>query len=547
VGSRVTDPPLIAATTLGDLLEDAGRRFGDAEAVVFEDGERTSFAELAAQARRRARQLRALGVGRGDTVGILMPNALDYLTSVFGAATLGAIPIPVNTRFAAEELAHVLRQGDVRVLLTARDGGHTELAREALADAPGVRHVVCLDGPPPAGMLGRDALEAGEAQVGEDGLAVLRTRLSVADPALIMFTSGTTARPKGCVLTHEGLTRHVRSIARERFVLVEGDRLWDPLPFFHMSTWLPLGACLVAGATFLPMRRFDPAVALRQLERERCTFAYPCFEAVAGALTAHPAYATTDLSRITRTVNVGLPARLRAMQEQMPWAVQLSSYGMTEATGVVTYNAPDDPEDRRIEAVGRPLPGMEARIVDPETGAELPPGERGEIVYRGYARFAGYHRDPEATAAAIDADGWMHSGDLCSMDAGGFISYHGRLKDMLKVGGENVAAAEVEGVLIEHPAVKAVHVVAAPDARYDEVAAAYVELHDGAAATAEELIAACVGRLAKFKVPRYVRFVTAWPMSGTKVRKAELRAWIAAELAERGITEAPELAALRSA
>jgi fatty-acyl-CoA synthase len=236
---------------------------------------------------------------------------------------------------------------------------------------------------------------------------------------------------------------------------------------------------------------------------------------------------------------VGVPERLREFQRRLESALVTSSYGTSEAAHA-TWTTVDDPEERRLTTVGRVAPGTELRILDPGSGRELPPGTPGELVYRGFQQFEGYYADPEGTAAAVDPEGWLHSGDGGAIDADGYVTYLGRIKDMLKVGGENVAAAEIESLLLRHPAVSIVQVVAAPDPKYSEVPAAYVELHERAAATAEELIAFCRGQIASFKLPRYVRFVRQgeWPMSATKIQKAVLRERIRAELAQQARAQA---------
>jgi fatty-acyl-CoA synthase len=259
------------------------------------------------------------------------------------------------------------------------------------------------------------------------------------------------------------------------------------------------------------------------------------------AVLDHPRYESADLSALRVVVNVGVPERLRQMQQRMPGQTQVSSYGSTESCGFMCIGNTADPLDVRVSTSGRPLPGMELRIVDPDSGREVAPGETGEAWFRGPTRFSRYHRDPEHTATVIDADGWYHSGDLLKQDAEGRVTFMGRLKDMLKVGGENVAAAEIESFLLTHPAVQLVQVVGAPDARYIEVPCAFVELAPGASATEQELIDHCLGKIATFKVPRYVRFVTEWPLSDTKIQKFRLSERIATELREAGITEAAKL------
>jgi fatty-acyl-CoA synthase len=237
---------------------------------------------------------------------------------------------------------------------------------------------------------------------------------------------------------------------------------------------------------------------------------------------------------------VGVPERLRDMASRLPHAVQVSCFGMTEASSFLSLNHLTDTLEQRVATGGHPMPGMECRVVDPETGQDQPPDTPGEMLFRGSNCFSGYLHDPELTAAVFDADGWFHTGDVATMDADGRVTFISRLKDMLKVGGENVAAAEVEGYLLGHPAVAIAQVVAAPDDYYVEVPAAFIQLKAGASATEEEIIDFCVGQIASFRIPRYVRFVPDWPMSGTKIRKATLRERIAADLAARGITRAPK-------
>jgi fatty-acyl-CoA synthase len=256
---------------------------------------------------------------------------------------------------------------------------------------------------------------------------------------------------------------------------------------------------------------------------------------------ALPQFAGADLSRLRLTVNVGSPGSLRRMQAALPGVPQVSAFGGTEYGGFATLGQASESLEERVETSGRPVAGVELRAIDLETGADVPVGEVGEALIRGPQRFACYHGDPEATARAIDADGWYHSGDLIRIDDGGRVAFVGRSKDMLKVGGENVAAVEVETFLLTHPAVAIAQVVAAPDARYVEVPAAFVQLRAGETCSERELIDHCIGRIATFKVPRYVRFVEEWPMSGTKIQKFRLREWIAEELARAGITEAPKI------
>jgi fatty-acyl-CoA synthase len=344
-----------------------------------------------------------------------------------------------------------------------------------------------------------------------------------------MYTSGTTAHPKGCRLSHEAVVRTAAAMV-ERYRLTSEDVWWCPLPLCHMSGVLPLAATFLADSRFVCMTDFEPGAALRQLEQERATFHFGIFPPVNRSLVDHPALATTDLSSV-RLINVQGPTSLReALRDAHPNATLLHAYGCTELGGILSLTDPEMPGDELAESSGTPWPGMQVRIVDPESGVEVPVGARGEIVARGWGMFEGYLAGPGQTDLAVDGQGWFHTGDWGSLDELGRIHFHGRLKDMLKIGGENVAAVELESFLASHPAVGLVQVVGVPDDRLDEVPAAFVELAPGAEATEEDVVAFCRGAIASYKIPRYVRFVDEWPMSATKIQKARLREQLLAEL-----------------
>jgi fatty-acyl-CoA synthase len=388
------------------------------------------------------------------------------------------------------------------------------------------------DGLTRAGFVGAERLDALAESVRVAAVEERRARVRVRDVAMILYTSGTTASPKGCVHTHEGLVRNGIVTGRTRFLLSPQDRFWDPLPMFHVGFLLPMIAVLDAGATMLTMTHLDGGPALDMMEREHATWLFPAFPAVASTFLDHPTFASRDLTAVRMAMLVGPPKALRRLQEALPCAVQISTYGSTETGGVITYHLATDSAEQRATTCGPPFRGIELRIHDPLTGTEASPGAMGEILVRGYSLLEGYYKDAAATALAIDAEGWLHTGDLGSLDDAGHVTYHGRLKDMLKVGGENVAPAEVEAVISECPGVRVVQVVGAPDDRLDEVVAAFVELSPGAVVTEADIVGFCRGRIAGFKVPRYVRFVQEWPMSATKIQKHVLRERLWAELAQ---------------
>jgi acyl-CoA synthetase (AMP-forming)/AMP-acid ligase II len=525
--------------TVGGTLRRAADLFGDRDALVY-DGRRATYAELLAEVRDCARGLIGLGVGPGEHVGILMPNCWDAVILFYACNLIGAPAVLLNARYREDDLAYVIPKSDLAMLFV---GGHAvphvdyrpaltrifpELAdwsgggRLHAGGAPMLRRVVEMGEARPGPWPSQSAVAAAAVGVDDARLDALIDRVTPDDVGLMMFSSGTTARPKACMLRHRSLCQTGAALA-ERFRLTPDDRVWDPLPLFHMSTMLPLAACRHAGACFVGMAHFEAGAALDLFERERITVNYAGFPTIVSAIAAHPRFAGWDQSALRINHVVGPPDLLRRYQQQFPGAVLVNSYGLTEATGVPCYSDLDDPPELLCETSGRLFDGMEAMIADPSTGARLPDGEAGEIRLRGFCLFAGYYRDPAATAEAIPADGWLRTGDLGRIGPGGRLIYDGRIKDMLKIGGENVAAVEVESFLMTHPQIRMAQVIGVPDDHLMEVAAAYVELHDDGALAEEEVVRHCLGRIATYKVPRYVRFVREWPMSATKVQKFKLR------------------------
>jgi fatty-acyl-CoA synthase len=375
---------------------------------------------------------------------------------------------------------------------------------------------VILFGSERPGFVDDKALGRRVTETGMDEIEALRARVRVGDTAMLLYTSGTSADPKGCFHTHEAIVRNAIETSRTRFCLTSADRFWDPLPMFHVGALLPLLATFEAGATFLSMAHIEAKAALEQIVGERASWLFPAFPAIANLLLDEPTFGTRDLSAVRMTMCVGTPATLRALQQALPNAVQISCYGSTETGGVIVYHLPTDTADQRATTCGTPLRGVELSIGNVDLGPV------GEILVRGYPLLKCYYKDPEQSAQVIDEDGWFHTGDLGSIDENGQLSFRGRLKETLKVGGENVAPLEVETLLAEHPSVLLAQVVGFPDERLDEVVAAFVELKDGCYLTADELIEFCATRIATFKVPRVVRFISDWPMSATKVNKRRL-------------------------
>jgi acyl-CoA synthetase (AMP-forming)/AMP-acid ligase II len=538
-----------AIFTLGALLRDRAARWPGQEALVF-PAKRTTLGDMNAAARAWAKGLIAAGVQPGDNVGILLTTRPEFMDILFGIAMAGGVAVPVNARYQPGELAFLVKDADlVCMITTGRVADSLDFGERlrvalpslataddptalALAEAPKLRSIICVDDPVPSSLVPAATAIAAGASVSETDLDA---RIDSVDPqsiALILYTSGTTANPKGCMIRHRGIIGNSRNLA-ERYGIGAGDRFWSPLPIFHIAGILPMVAIVDAGGAYLTIPNFDAGIALEMIERDKATHAYPCFVTIMQDLLSHSRFATTDLSSVRlMNANFGVqPDWIRdAMTAAMPHTIMVGTYGLTEGSGTICTSRPTDSWEARGWRLGVPLNEWDVKIVDIETGRECGVNEQGEIVARGPNMLAGYYNAPDKTAEVIDAEGWFHTGDIGSFDSEGQIMFHGRTKDMMKVGGENVAAAEIEAVLQAHPAVKLAQVTGIPDDRYVEVPAAFIELNDGAAANEAELKAHCTGKLASFKLPRHVRFVTDWPMSTSKIQKFRLRDRLVAEL-----------------
>jgi acyl-CoA synthetase (AMP-forming)/AMP-acid ligase II len=533
--------------TMGAMIRSSAQKFGDAEALVFPD-RRIGYRELDREARRWARTLIALGVQPGQHVGLLMPTCVEFIQAFYGVAMAGAVAVPVNARYQSHELAYVARDSDLVTLITAGrmtdslDFGarvcealpslaSTSSTRLSLDEAPMLHSIISLDEECPAGMIPlSEALKLGDAV--ED--SAVDARIDAVDPqdtAMILYTSGTTSNPKGAMISHRGQVGNSRNLG-VRYECTAADKVWSPLPIFHIAGILPMTMILDLGGCYMTVPHFEPGLALEMLGREGATIAYPSFVTIMQDLINHPSFRDTDLAKL-RVMNSNFavqPAWIKeAVKAAMPHTIQVGTYGLTEAAGTVSTSRLGDSYEVRTERCGFPLDEWEMLILDVETGEPCAAGERGEIVLRSPNMLKGYYNAPDKTAEAI-RDGWFHTGDIGSIDANGNVMFHGRTKDMLKVGGENVAAAEIEAMLQTHPAVKLAQVVGLPDDRYVEVPAAFVELVEGGEVAEAELIAHCKGKLASFKIPRHVRVVQEWPMSTSKIQKFRLRDALIEEL-----------------
>lgn len=524
---------------LAAALQRAARRAPDAEALVI-DGRRQSCLGLWEDTKRVAAGLRGLGVERGDRVAVCLGNSLEWVHCFYGAAAIGAVTVPVNTRFKADELKYCLRQSGARLLVVADrflgidfiamlrqicPGVDRRLPHRAL---PALEHVVVVGEDVPRAAVSWQTF----TRLGDVGPAFRLPAVKPDDILLIQYTSGTTSYPKGVMLTHDNMLRNAACVV-ERFDLRAGDRYFSPRVFYHVAgTTLSLLAALSAGACLVSMSRFEAGAALRLMSSENCTH-------VSGNDTLflmmldHPDFGRHPLKLRGGWAAAG-PEVSRRIVEKMGVRGLCHAYGLSEASPNVFMSRHDDELEKRVGGWGHPLEGLRVRIVDPATGKPLPPGQTGEIHVRGWSVMKGYFGMPEQTAQAIDARGWLRTGDLGVMDGEGRLRFVSRIKDVFRVGGENVAPSEVEEVLHAHPAVRQAQVVGVPDPRLVEVPAAYVTLRPGARVTPEELIDWARGRMANFRVPRYVRIVDGFEAIGmtgsAKVQKNRLREHAIADL-----------------
>jgi acyl-CoA synthetase (AMP-forming)/AMP-acid ligase II len=516
----------IDARTIPAVVERAAALFGDREGLV--DGDRRlTFAELAAAADAAARGFVARGVEPGDRVAIWAPNMGDWVVAALGAFRAGAVVVTVNTRFKGGEAAQVIGTAGARVLVTVTDFlGADYVAMLAEAGVPScLEQTIVLAGPVPEGAVPWDAVIEAGAGVDPSVTAARAAAIAPNDVSTIIFTSGTTGRPKGAMLRHEASVRAYNAWTSV-VGLQEGDRYLVVNPFFHcFGLKAGILACLVKGATIVPHPVFDVPSVMRRVDEERITM-LPGAPAIYQTILDHPNLADHDLSslRLAVTGAATVPVEMiRRMASELTFRTIVTGYGLTEATGIATMCRHTDDPETIANTAGRPIPGVEVVVVD-DDGKVLGAGQPGEVLVRGYNLMAGYFGDEAATAEAIDGDGWLHTGDVGVLDDAGNLKITDRTKDMFVVGGFNAYPAEIENMLMEHPAVGQVAVIGVPDHRLGEVGRAYVVPRAGATADEAALIAWARERMANYKVPRSVEVVDALPLNATgKVLKYVLR------------------------
>ena len=532
-------PDWFEKVTVGEQLDRIAARYGEREAITFK-GQRWTFQQLQQDSDAAARGLMQCGVRPGDKVMLWLTNCPEWLHIEYAVAKIGAILVPVNTRFRTSDLDYVLRQSDSSTLITtdhAGPVGYLDMVRELIPDLdanpdanalqveafPELRRVITVcESAYPGTLRWRDVVASGAA-VAPEALLARQWAVDPDDTMLIMYTSGTTGFPKGVMHSHN-IQRNVIDEAN-RMAVRSTDTTLMYLPLFH-AFGLYEGAMMLilTGSRQILMDVFDVGEALRLIESEKVTMIHG-FDTHFQDLADHPDCERTDRSSLrVGILAAGLPSTEPvARRAQGRLGVTVSGWGMTEVGVGASLGYPTDSEDDRCAASGAPLPGYAFKIVDPDTGEPVPHGTPGELCCRGYAVMQGYYKKPEETAKAIDADGWLHSGDMATMREDGTLRFLGRYKEMLKVGGENVDPVEIEALLLTHPAVHQVKVVGVPDARLQEVACACVVLKEGAQVEPDALLALCKGKIASFKIPRHVLFRKEYPMTSSgKVQKFRL-------------------------
>jgi fatty-acyl-CoA synthase len=542
--SRGADHPPLLDLCIGEILDQVAARYPESPALILR-GEKLRFnwSELQAEVERTARGLIALGFERGDRVGIWATNVSQWVLMQFGTAKMGAVLVNLNLRFRAHELEFVLKQSGCKGLVMQhafRDCDYVETLRQLApeldhcapgellaAQLPDLRHAIYIGENPPAGMLSWNAMLAQGESIAPAELRAREASLTPRDTINIQYTSGTTGQPKGAELSHRNVANNGRFIG-DSMKLTADDLVCIPVPFYHCFGMV-LGnmACLTHGsAMVIPADFFDPLATMQTIHEERCTAVYGVPTMFISEFS-HPRFKEFDFTSLRTGIMAGSLCPIELMRRvirEMHCSELTICYGLTESSPVITQSTTDDTLERKVTTVGRALPHTEVKIVDPNTGQIVPLGQNGELCTRGYLVMNGYYNDPVGTAATIEPDGWLHSGDIASMDEYGYVTITGRLKEMIIRGGENIYPREIEEFLYSYPGLKDVQVIGIPNEKYGEEVMAWIIPHESVTLDAEAIQTFCRGQIASFKVPKYIKFVESFPTTASgKVQKFIMR------------------------
>lgn len=529
-------------TTLGSLLEDTSRRQPDKDFIVYPDRNlRFSYHDFQLRVRNLAKGLLALGLEKGDHLGIWASNVPDWLTFMFATAKIGVVLVTINTAYKTRELDFVIRQSDIRALCLIdgyKDSDYVRMVYELVPELkeqergrlaggryPRLEKVIFIGPEKHRGMYNTPELLLLGSHVSDDELEAAESALDCREVINMQYTSGTTGFPKGVMLSHYNILNNGFYIGEAQRFSAE-EKLCLPVPLFHcFGCVLGVLAILTHGGTLVLLESFDPLLVLASIQQERCTAVYGVPTMFIAELN-HPMFRLFDLSSLRTGIMAGSPCPMEIMKrviEEMHCREITIAYGLTEASPVITQTRTDDPLELRVATVGQALPGIEAKVVDTAGGEECPPGVPGEICCRGYNVMQGYYKQPEETARAVAADGWLHSGDMGTRDAAGYFRITGRIKDMIIRGGENIYPREVEEFLYGLPDVEDVQVVGVEDERYGEEVCAFIVPRAGSGLCAEDVRDACRDKISRHKIPRHVFFVDAYPLTASgKIQKYKL-------------------------
>ncbi len=536
--------------TVGSLLDEMALRFPDNEALVYpERGLRYTYKQFNEACRQLAKGLLRLGIKKGDNISIWAYNVPEWVLLQFASAKIGAILVTVNTSYKSAELEYILSQSDSTSLFMVgsfKDTNYIEtlasIVPELATSKPGklttaklpyLNNIIFIGQETPAGMLNFDGIIKMGEEVPDSELKAAEANLNCHETINMQYTSGTTGFPKGVMLTHYNLVNNGFQIG-ECMKFTEHDRLCIPVPFFHcFGCVLGVMVCVTHASTMVPVEIFDPLKVLQTIEKEKCTAVHGVPTMFIAELE-HPDFAQFDLSSMRTGIMAGSVCPIEVMKravKDMHVSEITSVYGQTEASPGITQTRTDDAIELRVATVGRALPGAEVKITDIETGATLPPGKQGELCARGYMVMKGYYKMPEETATVIDADGWLHTGDLAIMDENGYCKITGRIKQMIIRGGENIYPREIEEFLYTHPKISDIQVYGVPDRKYGEQVMAAVILKKGVVMTEDEVRDFCRDKIANYKIPKYVKFVDGYPMTASgKIQKFKMREMAIKEL-----------------
>jgi fatty-acyl-CoA synthase len=552
-------PPWVDGLTLGQVLRRTAEARGNAEAIVFPQAAyRQSWAEFDREVDRCAKGLLALGLQHGDHFGVWSTNWPEWVVLQFATARIGVVLVTINPAYRPAELAYALAQSDVRGLALidrfktsdydamlgqiCTELSQAKAGRAKSSKFPKLEWLVRLRGVDHPCLMPWQELIAGGATISNAALAQREAQLHANDPINLQYTSGTTGHPKGALLTHRNLLLNA-FYAGERQKITAADRICVPVPLYHCFGCVLGSTCAAAhgAAMIFPHETFNAEATLAAIEAERCTAVYGVPTMFIGMLE-HPTYPQRNCKSLRTGIMAGAPCPIELMKRvtgEMGASELTIAYGQTEASPLITQTCTDDPLEKRVGTIGRALPDVEVKIVDPATGTTLPDDTSGELCCRGHNVMIGYYNNPEATAKAIDVDGWLHTGDLALRHPDGYYRITGRQKDMIIRGGENIAPREVEELLYTHPSIEDAQVIGVPDRKFGEEVAAYIRLRRDCELTEDEVRAFCKQTLAHFKVPRYVRFVQQFPTTVTgKIQKFKLREQAIDEL---GLTEVAKI------